>query len=179
MPPPRVDVERALQYDLDKILLEVETYIPKWIDGREDQIMLQTVPDCDDPYYGTGALNQFSTKHAEHHFVEPMFPGMEYTNSILEEHNLYRTRLLRLKPQRNYTYHHDPTKRWHLPLISNYECFFIIDDEVHKFPADGRCHIIDTTKEHTAINASKHDRIHIVGCFGPSNKKYKKLLSNI
>ena len=41
---------------------------------------------------------------------------------------------------------------------------FIIDDMVYRYPADGRHHLIDTTKMHTAINASTEERIHLVGC---------------
>jgi hypothetical protein len=41
---------------------------------------------------------------------------------------------------------------------------FIIDDEVHRYPADGNSYLLDTTKPHTAINGSYEDRYHIVGC---------------
>jgi len=40
----------------------------------------------------------------------------------------------------------------------------IVDDQLHRLPADGSIYIIDTTKNHTAVNASREDRIHIVGC---------------
>ena len=63
-----------------------------------------------------------------------------------------------------YSYHKDPTKRIHIPLITNDKCFMVIDDIVHRYPADGNYYISDTTKMHTAVNGSWEDRVHIVGC---------------
>jgi len=40
----------------------------------------------------------------------------------------------------------------------------IIDDEIIRYSADGNYYIMDTTKMHTAVNASFEERIHIVGC---------------
>ena len=71
-----------------------------------------------------------------------------------------------MKPKTCYTYHKDYTKRIHIPIITNEKCMFIIDDEVVRFPADGDYYLVDTTKMHTAINASFEDRIHIVGNIG-------------
>ena len=42
-------------------------------------------------------------------------------------------------------------------------CFFVIDDKITRYPADGNWYIVDTTKKHTALNASWNDRIHLVG----------------
>ena len=39
----------------------------------------------------------------------------------------------------------------------------IIEKEVKHYPADGNWYEIDTTKKHTAVNASWEDRIHLVG----------------
>ena len=36
--------------------------------------------------------------------------------------------------------------------------------EIIYLPADGNYYEIDTTQEHTALNGSRKDRIHIVGC---------------
>lgn len=161
-----------MQYDIERIRLEMEV-IPAW----DSQIMLQTVEGCTDPMYGTGSLLDFMHKNAEHDFTVPLW-DMPYTNSIMEELGLYRTRLLRLEPRQNYTYHKDPTKRLHIPIKTSKDCFFIIEDEVHRYPDDGRAVIIDTTKKHTAVNASKVDRIHLVGCLGKSNKEYNSLKRN-
>ena len=38
------------------------------------------------------------------------------------------------------------------------------DDEIVRFPADGRVYRIDGQRPHMAYNASLIDRYHIIGC---------------
>lgn len=141
--------------DIERILLELEI-LPQY----DTQIMLQRT-EIDDPFYGIGKVLEL--KHTEEEFIYPQF-DMSYTNFIIEKLGMYRTRLMRMKPQTCYTYHLDLTKRMHIPLITNDRCMFIIDDIVYRYPADGNHYLVDTTKMHTAINASTEDRLHIVGC---------------
>jgi len=70
---------------------------------------------------------------------------------------------MNLKSKTCYTYHQDYGKRFHIPIITNDSCFFVIDDKIKRYPADGNYYIIDTTKKHTAVNASWKDRIHLIG----------------
>ena len=143
--------------DIEKILLELEL-LPKY----DSQIMLQGAePVNNNPFYGIGKVLELD--HNEEEFIYPLF-NIPYTNSIIQSLGMYRTRVMKMTPQTCYTYHLDLTKRMHIPLITNDSCMFIIDDVVSRYPADGRSYLIDTTKMHTAINASTEDRIHIVGC---------------
>ena len=100
-------------------------------------------------------------KYKEIEYNQPIFDIL--LNSIIKEHDLYRVRLMNLKPKRCYTYHHDLTKRFHIPIETNDRCFFIVEKEVLHFPADGNYFILDTTKNHTALNASMSDRLHLIG----------------
>jgi len=143
--------------DIKRILLELE-YLPEY----DTQIMLQGVNGILDPFYGIGNLK--TADHYEEEFHFPLFEKLEYTNKIIKDLRIVRTRVMRMKPKTCYTYHRDWTKRLHIPLITNENCMFIIDDEVKRYPADGNYYIVDTTKMHTAINASFEERIHIVGC---------------
>jgi hypothetical protein len=70
---------------------------------------------------------------------------------------------MQLKSLSCYSYHQDWDKRFHIPLKTNDKCFFIVDKKFIQFPADGNHYILDTTKMHTAINASLEDRIHLIG----------------
>jgi aspartyl/asparaginyl beta-hydroxylase (cupin superfamily) len=81
------------------------------------------------------------------------------------EHNLVRTRIMKMKPKTCYLWHADKTKRLHIPIITHPHCFLLIDNERIHIPATGEAYVIDTTKNHTALNCSKIDRIHIVGAF--------------
>ena len=146
-----------MKIQIDKILEELKS-LP-WYDK---QIALQGVQGQTDPFYGIGKLSDIGYEETE--FTHPLFPSLEYTNQILFELKMCRTRVMKLYPGRCYSYHRDPSKRMHIPLITNENCMFIIDDKVYRYPADGNSYLINTTKKHTAINASKEDRYHIVGC---------------
>lgn len=142
-------------YDLERIKSELEI-LPVW----EDQICLQGTKTIKDPFAGIGKAIELPEKEVE--FVYPLF-DTPYINSIIKQHNLYRVRLMRLSSKTCYSYHQDQAKRFHIPITTNDKCFFVIDDIVSRYPADGSYYIIDTTKNHTAINASWEDRIHIIG----------------
>ena len=146
-------------YDIQKILNELNI-LPKWY----TQICLQGIKGLADPFLCCGKIKRL--KFDEKEFTSLLF-DIPYTNSIISNLGLYRTRVLRLKPSQCYSYHRDPTKRIHIPLITNIKSFLIIDKEAIHLPADGNHYLIDTIQKHTAINASpehlKEDRIHIVG----------------
>jgi len=97
-------------------------------------------------------------------FTIPMFPELEYTNSVIEELGLYRARLINLQPARCVTRHVDQTPRLHIPLITHEQCKIVYDDEIVHFPADGKVYRIDGQRPHMAYNASLIDRYHIIGC---------------
>ena len=148
-------------YDLERIKSELEI-LPEW----EDQICLQGTKNIKDPFVGIGHINKLPEHELE--FKYPLF-DIPYINSIIEEHELYRVRLMRLKSKTCYTYHNDWGTRFHLPIITNDKCFFVIEDIVSRYPADGNFYMIDVSKTHTAINASLKDRIHLIGDIYDSN----------
>jgi hypothetical protein len=142
-----------MRIDVEHILLELES-LPEY----DTQLSLQVTSSGSS---GEGKLNNLD-------FLEKDFNvfayDLPYTNSILSELGMYRTRLMNMKPKTCYSYHWDPTKRMHIPLITNENNFFVIDDEVSRYPADGSYYLVDTTKKHTFVNASFDSRVHIVGC---------------
>jgi hypothetical protein len=150
-----------MSIDIKRILFEMDMHISEDL-LKESQISLQGVEGNYDPLYGTGRLEKVN--HREEQFCINNFPKMDYTNAVLESLGMFRSRIMRMKPKSCYTYHQDPTMRMHIPLVTNDHCFIIIDDIVHRYPADGNSYLVDTTKMHTAVNASREVRIHIVGC---------------
>lgn len=147
-----------MSLDIERILLELEI-LPEY----KTQIMLQGVNDQTDPMYGIGQLNSLKLGHEESDFVYPLF-DMPYTNAVMKSLGMSRTRVMRMKSKTCYSYHQDNSKRMHIPLITNEDCFFIIEDEVIRLPSDGNHYLIDTTKKHTFVNASFEERVHLVGC---------------
>ena len=168
-----------MSIDIERILMELDFIIEL---QKNNQVMLQTKPGCTDPLYGTGSLLEDHdgtmeervnlVREMEKEFVVPMFSGLVYINSILEELKMYRSRVMIMKPKECYSYHVDPTPRIHIPLVTNPDCFFVIEDEVKRIPADGNYYYVDTTRKHTCVNASFENRIHIVGCAGEKHGIY-------
>ena len=144
-----------MSLNLNKIKEEIKT-LPKW----KEQICLQGTTTIKNPFVGVGKVADLPVKEKE--FIYPLF-DLPYINSIIKEHNLYRVRLMNLKSKTCYSYHQDYGKRFHIPIITNDNCFFVIDDKIKRYPADGNWYIIDTTLKHTAVNASWKDRIHLIG----------------
>lgn len=75
-----------------------------------------------------------------------------------------RVRVAILPPKYCLTYHTDPESqyRFHIPVVTNDNVMFIVDDVVERMPLRGSLYTLDVTKKHTAINASREERIHII-----------------
>ena len=142
-----------MSINIEHILLELED-LPEY----DTQLSLQVTADGSS---GEGQLAKLDYKEEDFNVFAYDIP---YTNSVLSELGMYRTRLMNMKPKTCYSYHWDPTKRMHIPLLTNENNFFVIDDEISRYHADGSYYLIDTTKKHTFVNASFENRLHIVGC---------------
>jgi len=144
--------------DLEKIKKEIYS-LPNY--KFQSQFILQGVKGQTDLDYGIGRATNL--EHEENEFVTPLY-DIPYTNSILEYYQLYRTRVMCMIPKTCYSFHMDYTKRLHIPLESDWiKCFMVVDDEIIRMEPNGESYIVDTTKPHTAVNASSDRRVHIVG----------------
>jgi hypothetical protein len=96
-------------------------------------------------------------------FVEPLF-DYPYTNSLLKKYGIGYSRVMILSHRSCYTYHKDAKVRIHIPIETNEDNFFVMNDEVFRLPANGNVYEVDTkTYMHTFVNASLQLRTHIVG----------------
>ena len=148
-----------MSYNLSKIKEELDT-LPEY----DNQLYLQGNSSNMDPIEPTRGQNYLHVDNNELEYNINLF-DIPYINSIMDEHKLVRTRLMRMKKKTCYYWHKDSTKRLHIAIDTHPHCFLLVDGEQFHIPADGNYHIIDTTRMHTALNASKQDRIHIVGAF--------------
>tara|TARA_B110000908_G_C10133631_1_gene393400 strand:+ start:63 stop:533 length:471 start_codon:yes stop_codon:yes gene_type:complete len=154
-----VGVILEMKYDLYKIQEELLS-LPDY----KNQIYLQGYSVDMDPIEPTIGQNYLHVDQNESEYCVPLF-DIPYINGIMKEHKLLRTRLMRMKPKTCYYWHNDSTKRLHIPIVTHEHCFLLVDGVQTHLPATGQAYVVDTTKMHTAFNASKIDRIHIVGAF--------------
>ena len=82
-------------------------------------------------------------------------------NKLSEKYKIFRGRFMLSQHKTCLTYHKDSTKRIHIPIYTNDNCMMIINDVVYRLPF-GNTYIVDTTHFHTALNASKDSRVHLV-----------------
>lgn len=148
-----------MKYDIDRIRAELDS-LPKY----DRQVYLQGDDPDMDPFEPTIGNNYLLADRTETLFTYPLF-DIPYINSIMEEHDLCRTRVMKMPPKTCYYWHNDKTMRLHIPVVTHEHCFLVMEDERLHLPADGTAYTIDTRKMHSAMNCSKIDRIHIVGCF--------------
>ena len=86
----------------------------------------------------------------------------EVYDTLIPKYNLGRVRLLWKMPRTTLSWHRDPERRLHIPIVTNPGALMIIDDEVKHMPADGKVYITDNTKYHNFFNGGEQDRIHLV-----------------
>ena len=75
-----------------------------------------------------------------------------------------RVRIITLRPKVCLTYHTDPESsyRFHIPVVTNENVLFVVDDHVQRMPQCGQMYQLDVQKKHTVLNASREERIHLV-----------------
>ena len=82
---------------------------------------------------------------------------------ISQRWKIGRFRFLMKPPRSCLSWHRDPEKRLHIPIITNPGCRMVIEDESFHMPANGSLYITDNTKYHNFFNGGETDRIHLVG----------------
>tara|TARA_B100001765_G_C19326945_1_gene259979 strand:+ start:59 stop:577 length:519 start_codon:yes stop_codon:yes gene_type:complete len=162
-------IEKLQSVDIDIIKSELEI-LPKFKTIICLQCSKETKETSDaiiDPRY-PGMKNylkeKYNTTFDPNDFKYPLF-DMPYINSIMESLKMVNSRVLNLKTTACHIYHQDKSNvspRINIPIITNENCWLIINKEIHHLPA-GYCYLVDTTQWHTSVNASSIDRWSIIG----------------
>lgn len=150
--------------DYNGILREVNLIRKKYNLEGENQISLQsTFPDATPKEWNCsiGKLDRLS--YDESIYIHPIFEEMPLTNHYINSLNAFRCRIMISDPKGCMSMHRDASPRVHIPVKTNKDCLMIIDKQCYNLEV-GNCYFTDTTKHHTAVNASRENRIHIIGC---------------
>tara|TARA_Y100000590_G_scaffold10854_2_gene13373 strand:+ start:12532 stop:13104 length:573 start_codon:yes stop_codon:yes gene_type:complete len=86
----------------------------------------------------------------------------EVYNNISEKYKIGRVRFLLKPPRSCLSWHRDPDKRLHIPIITNLGARMVIEEESFHMPADGNAYITDNTKYHNFFNGGEQNRVHLV-----------------
>lgn len=91
----------------------------------------------------------------------------ELTNNLMLQYKVYRGRFMLMKYKTCLSVHTDNSPRLHIPIITNSDSFMVVNDIIYKLELN-KTYIVDTRLPHTAVNAGKKDRLHLVFCI-PNN----------
>ena len=162
----------SYKFDIDKIV--EECYHIKETVGfcsLTNQISLKHTArvDSDNIWYeGCGSLIDLlpGKTHKDFTMINKELTGT-YIESIIDtlqqDYSIGRARIMRLEPRKCMSLHVDLSKRIHIPVVTNTDALMIINNEIFHMPADGSAYLTDTTKRHTALNASKtNERLHLL-----------------
>ena len=95
----------------------------------------------------------------------PEFKGTyveEVYNIVRSKFNIGRMRFLMKPPRSCLSWHRDPERRLHIPIITNVGNVMVIKDTAFHMPSDGAAYITDNTKYHNFFNGSEVERVHLV-----------------
>lgn len=82
-------------------------------------------------------------------------------NALSSKYKLGRVRLMKSNPKTCLSWHVDSSPRIHFPIKTQDSCFMVIEEEVKHLP-EKTWWWTNTILPHTAFNASKEARIHLV-----------------
>lgn len=136
----------------------------------------------DELAYGCGSLSQYSEVNlverdfntlteqlADMYIAHTVIPAIERFTVSMYGIAIGRARLMVLRPKSCLTWHVDREKalRFHIPIITNSSCMFIHQEStkhpvVGQMKEIGRLYSFNSSVYHTAINASREDRVHLV-----------------
>ena len=150
------------KYDYKELLKIYDSLIKK-----HSQIHISSI-DGKTYWYESGDLNKYKLDQNDFVKVNTFFKDT-YVETVYKEldecYNICRGRFMTLSPEnRAYSYHVDRTKRIHIPLKTDQDCMFIVENNLYKMSEEGQAYMLDTTNRHTALNLSWENRVHLVLC---------------
>ncbi len=117
---------------------------------------------------GAGSLRN-QTEINRHEYTQHLFPLTKKLENQIYEYSggdlqINRIRFMDMSPISCLSYHRDPDSiRYHIPLITNEDAFFVVEDQVERMAEVGSLYSLVTNVKHTAINASRDkNRLHLV-----------------
>lgn len=171
-----VEIVAGLQLDHDEIVAAYHQYLERLPDAPsgkpEDRLRrlgLTHRAGAADPWRDAGT-GQFNQETGEKNFEESEFAFFNEALKDIYFHELYRQlpfrpgrmRLVTLHPGEIYHMHTDHSRVAHVAIQTNEDCRLLFrSGHTYHVPTDGRVHILNTLRHHSAYNAGATDRIHL------------------
>jgi len=135
--------------------------------GKHQQVHVSS-PDGETYVLESGDLSKLKLEQNDFTQINKAFKGTyveEVYNDLNEKYDVCRGRFMLLDhTHRGYSYHYDLTDRIHIPLVTNRDAIFLVEDQIYKMQDIGSTYRLHTTHKHTAMNLGKEERIHFTVC---------------
>jgi hypothetical protein len=153
--------------NLDRMLETLETVMPLFT--KHNQISVTARHGAVEPLYDAVGWIPDDVAEADYSEITAPFIGTAFERFLKDLPFAYgRTRLMRMRPKSCLSIHADPTRRYHMALITNPDCYIVGvsggEGSFHQIPADGVLYEMDAHRTHTAMNSGNKDRFHLVIC---------------
>ena len=153
--------------DLDGMLETLEKVMPLFT--KHNQISVTARCGAAEPLYDAVGWIPDGVAEADYSEITKPFIGTAFERFLKGLPFAYgRTRLIRMRPKSCLSIHADPTRRYHMALITNPDCYMVgvsgKDGSFHQIPADRILYEMDAHRTHTAMNSGNKDRFHLVIC---------------
>ncbi len=178
---------------LDSLSTLIDTNVVAW---HNNQICLNTTAQFPDNYrIGTGSLDKdwdkastiikngiskISVPNKENTLRETDFTTLctkfngtafeQVYKDITSKFKVGRIRIIMSSPKTCLSWHQDSSIRLHYPIKTQDGCFMVINNEIKHIPLHTWL-MADTVELHTAFNASKESRIHLVATILDKNNE--------
>lgn len=86
-----------------------------------------------------------------------------YFEQLVNNFNMFRTRLIWLGSNTCYWFHKDKFPRVHFPIFTNEHAYFVFKNGSIEHLKVGYAYLVDTRLEHSAMNGADVPRLHLVG----------------
>ena len=133
--------------------------------GKQAGLQYKSDTEQTPNYQWTNAVGRNTGLELSYDQLNPFFKDTIF-EKIINDYKITRTRLMWVNRMSCYSIHSDSTPRLHIPLITNPECYFMFKNNnngmlIHM--QAGHVYWADTRREHTFINCSEMNRLHLVG----------------
>ena len=154
-----------IHYDIESIRGAMEKIYPLF--GHDNVLLVNSHAKSRDPLRDFSGWLPDDVSEDDFDTINKEFRGTAFEDFLHQLPFPYRrARLMRMGKKSCLTIHNDTCLRYHLAIKTNPACFLVeMDGRIgtfHHVPADGYLYEMDGTRNHTAINASKEERIHLV-----------------
>ena len=99
--------------------------------------------------------------------LDCFWPIDAYMRTLYPDHVFIKCEMNWIKPNENIPIHIDPcwwhgvSHRIHVPIITNDDCFFLVEGRPHHFEV-GKYYEVNNRKYHSVSNTGTHGRLHLV-----------------